>query len=59
MARARSFANVAACHAVRIRLGAGFSEKYYISPLSILGYYFDAVSFGKAFYPYVLHLTQV
>ena len=43
----------------RIPLGATFSDKYYISPLSILGHYFDAVSLGKALYPHMLHLTQV
>ena len=48
MVRARYFANVAACRAVRIPVGAGFSEKYHISPLSILGYSFDVVYLGKA-----------
>ena len=43
----------------RIPLGAGFSEKYHVSPLSILGHYFDDVSLGKALYPHMLHLTQV
>ena len=43
----------------RIPLGAGFSEKYHVSPLSILGHYFDVVSLGKALYPHLLHLTQV
>ena len=43
----------------RIPLGAGFSEKYHVSPLSILGHYFDAVSLCKALYPHMLHLTQV
>ena len=28
----------------RIPLGAGFSEKYHVSPLSILGHSFDVVS---------------
>ena len=48
-------------HAVpfRIPLGAGFSEKYHVSPLSILEHYFDVVSLGKALYPHMLHLTQV
>ena len=32
----------------RIPLGAGFSEKYHVSPLSILGHCFDVVSLGKA-----------
>ena len=31
-----------------ILLGAGFSEKYHVSPLSILGHCFDVLSFGKA-----------
>ena len=43
----------------RIPLGAGFSEKYYVSPLSILGHYSDVVSLGKTLYPHMLHLTQV
>ena len=48
--------------AVRLRIllvGAGFSEKYHVSPLSILGYYFDVVSLGKALYHPMLHLTPV
>ena len=47
--------------AVRFRmpLGAGFSEKYHVSPFSMLGRCFDAVSLGKALYPGMLHLTQV
>ena len=43
----------------RIQLGAGFSEKYHVSPLSILGYYFNVVFLGKTLYPHMLHLTQV
>ena len=43
----------------RIPLGAGFSEKYHVSPLLILGHYFDVLSMGKALYPHMLHLTQV
>ena len=43
----------------RIPLGAGFSEKYHVSPLSILGHYFDVVYLGKTLYPHMLHLTQV
>ena len=39
----------------RIPLGAGFLEKYHVSPLSILGHYFDVVSLGKALYPHMLH----
>ena len=38
----------------RILLGAGFSDKYHVSPLSILGHYFDGVSFGKTLYPQML-----
>ena len=43
----------------RIPLGAEFSEKYHVSPLSILEHFFDVVSLGKAFNPQMLHLTQV
>ena len=43
----------------RIPLGAGFSEKYHVSPFSILGHYFDVVSLGKTLRPHMLHLTQV
>ena len=43
----------------RIPLGAGFSEKNHVSPLSIMGHYFDVVSLGKALNYYMLHLTQV
>ena len=43
----------------RIRLGAGFSEKYHVSPLSILGHCFDVVSLGRALSPQMLHVTQV
>ena len=43
----------------RIPLGAGISEKYHVSPFSILGHCFDVVSSGKALYPQMLHLTQV
>ena len=47
--------------AVRFRapLGAGFSEKYHVSLLSILRQCFDVVSLGKALHPQMLHLTQV
>ena len=41
----------------RIPLDAGFSEKYHVSPLSILGHCFDVVSLGKALQ--MLYLTQV
>ena len=43
----------------RIPLGAGFSEKYHVSPLSLLAHCFDVVSLGKALNPQMLHLTQV
>ena len=43
----------------RIPFGAGFSEKYHVSPLSILGHRVDVVSLGKALNPQMLHLTQV
>ena len=43
----------------RIPLGAGFSEKYNVSPLSILGHCFNVVSLGKPLHPQMLHLTQV
>ena len=48
--------------AVRFRtpLGEGFSEKYHISPLLILGHCLDVVSLGKTcLHPQMLHLTQV
>ena len=47
--------------AVRFRmpLGAGFSEKYHVSPLSILGHCEDVVSLGKALHPQMLHLTSL
>ena len=41
-----------------IPLRAGFSEKYYVPPLSILGHCFDVVSLGKTLNPQMLHLTQ-
>ena len=40
-------------------LGAGFSEKYHVSPLSIFEHYFDVVSLGNALHLKMLHLTQV
>ena len=43
----------------RIPLGAGFSDKYHVFPLSILGQYFDVVSLGNALYSHMLHLTQM
>ena len=43
----------------RIQIGAGFSEKYHVSPLSILRHCFEVVSLGKALKPRMLHLTEV
>ena len=43
----------------RISLGAGFLDKYHVSPLSILGHCFDVLSLGKTLNPHMLHLTQV
>ena len=42
----------------RILFGTAFSEKYHVSPLSILGHCFDVVYLGKAPSPQMLHLTQ-
>ena len=42
-----------------IPIGAGFSEKYYVSPLLILGHCFDVVSLCKALNSQMLHLTPV
>ena len=42
----------------RIPLDAGFSEKYHVSPLLILGSFFDVVSLGKALHPHMLHLCK-
>ena len=42
-----------------IQLGAGFSEKYHVSLLLILGHCFDVVSLGKVRSTKMLHLTQV
>ena len=43
----------------QIPLGARFSKKYHISPLSILGHCFDVVSLGKALNPPMPDFTQV
>ena len=43
----------------RIPLGAEFSEKYHVSPLSILGHCYDVVSLCKPLHSQMLHLTQV
>ena len=53
-----SFANVTACLWLRIPLDAGFSDKYHVSPLSILEPYF-VVSLDKALYLHMLLLTQM
>ena len=47
--------------AVRFRtlLGAGFSEKDHVFPLSILEHCFDVMSLGKVLHPQMLYLTQV
>ena len=55
---------VAACRASG-SLGAGFSEKYHVSPLSILGHcgiksnQSNVVSLCITLHPQVLHFTQV
>ena len=43
----------------RAPLGAGFSEKYHVSPLLILGHRFGVVSLRKTLYPHMLHFTQI
>ena len=42
----------------RAQLGAGFSEKYHVSPLLILGHCFDVVSLGNVLHPQMLHLAE-
>ena len=59
MVRAWRSADAAACRAVSNPARAGFSEKYNVFPLSILGHCFNVVSLGKALHPQMLHLTQV
>ena len=44
---------------IRVPFGAGFLEKYHVSPISILKHCFDVVSLGKALNPQILHLNQV
>ena len=39
-------------------LGAGFSDKYHVSPMSILGHCVDVVSLSKALHPQTIQLTQ-
>ena len=43
----------------RILFSAGFSDKYHVFPLPILGHCFDVVSLGKALNLQMLHLTPV
>ena len=67
MVRAQSFVNVGAGFSLlslpvgrfRIPLGAGFSEKYHVSPFSILEQCLDVVSLEKTLDPQMLDLTQV
>ena len=59
MVRAQSFVNAAACRAVSNTAWRRIIRKYHVSPLLVLGHYFDVVSLGKDFQPRVLHLTQV
>ena len=42
----------------RIPLGAGFSERYHVSSLSILGHCKDVVSLGKALHPGRTEMTM-
>ena len=42
----------------RTPLGAGFSEKFHVSPLSILGHCIGC-ALGQGTCPHMLHLTQV
>ena len=37
----------------------GFSDKYHVSPLSMLGHCFDVLSMGKALFPAILNLIQL
>ena len=41
---------------LRIPLGARFPEKYHVSPISMLGHYFDVVSLVKALNSHMLYL---
>ena len=49
------FADATHCRAVSNPAGAGFSEKYHISPHQILRNSFDVVSLGRTLYPNMLH----
>ena len=53
------FTDVVACLANSNPVGAGFSEKYHVSPLSILGHCFDGVSLDKAFHPKMIDLDLI
>ena len=41
----------------RIPLGTGFSEKYNVSPISILGHCFNVVSLGEALHPQMVKMS--
>ena len=43
----------------RTRLGAEYSEKCHVVPLSMFGHCFDVVYVGKTRYPHMLHLSHV
>ena len=43
----------------RTRLGAEYSEKCHVSPLSMFGHCFDVVYVDKTRYPHMLHLSHV
>ena len=58
MVKARASAMSLPAVRFRIPLGAGFSDKYSVSPLSILGCCFDVVSLGKAPHPQMLDLKM-
>ena len=47
--------NVPGCVRFQTPLGAGYSEKYHVSPLSKLELHFDIDSLGKVLYPHMLH----
>ena len=42
----------------QIPFGAGFSKKYHVSPLSLLGHCFDVVSLGKTLNPQMLQVKM-
>ena len=59
MVRARRLSISLPAVRFQIPLGGGFSKKYHVSPLSLLGHCFNVVSLGKALNHQKLHLTQV